>query len=74
MSNLADHFADLSQHELAAARAAISMSDRSAHLESAFRFAQMAVQETQARGNVVPFGRMVAEGIARSQSLNLPPS
>lgn len=70
MKNSADHFADLSQLELAAAQSAISLSKRSAHLENAFRYAQRAVLESQRRGNIVAFRQMISTGIDRSRSLN----
>jgi hypothetical protein len=66
MSTLAEHYADLSEAELEAARSAPSRFERRDHLESAFRFAQLAVQETQRRGNVIGFGRS-ANGVGCTQ-------
>ena len=59
MKKSADHFADLSQFELAAAQSAISLSERSSHLENAFRYSQLAVLESQRGGNIVAFRQMI---------------
>lgn len=65
MSNSANYLGDLSQAELTAARNAVSLTERAAHLENAFQYAQMAVRATQCGGNIVPFSRMIAEGMGR---------
>jgi hypothetical protein len=74
MKKSADHFADLSQFELAAAQSAISLSERSSHLENAFRYAQLAVLESQRRGNILAFRQMISTGIDRSRSLDPVPN
>lgn len=51
------HYADLSERELESAKSAQSSSERFEHLESAFRFAQLAVLASRRRGNVIPFRR-----------------
>jgi hypothetical protein len=68
MKNAEDNFADLSQLELTAAQSAISLAERSSHLENAFRYAQLAVLESQRRGNVLAFRKMISTGIDRSRS------
>ena len=70
MKKSADQFADLSQLELAAAQSAISLSERSSHLENAFRYAQLAVLETQRRGNIIAFRQMISTGLDRSRSMD----
>ena len=68
MKNAEDNFADLSQLELTAAQSAISLTERSSHLENAFRYAQLAVLESQRRGNVLAFRQMISTGLDRSRA------
>jgi hypothetical protein len=74
MEKSSDQLADLSQLELAAAQSAISLSERSSHLENAFRYAQLAVLESQRRGNIVAFRQMISTGLDRSRSLDPVPN
>ena len=74
MKNPEAKFADLSELELAAAHSAISLSERSSHLENAFRYAQLAVLESHRRGNVLAFRQMISTGIERSRMVDPIPS
>ena len=57
MGQSADYYAKLSDEELAAADMAATREQRIAHLENAFRFAQVACAERSREPNVIDIDR-----------------